>query len=165
MARKKSKRKIPGCNLRDSFCGTCDEKFHGYKKQTWMRKEKRIQCLRWMFFRELMVYLRQGLHNGVQQSSHPHRHLQELQHCGHTHTHTHKTVSHQYEDGSVLHNRTGTCAITPSLKWKGLDIFLPHRLILLRQWSHTCGLSAPSGRRVPMEVRPRLTDNAENKGS
>ncbi len=32
------------------------------------------------------VYLRQGLHNGVQQSSHPHRHLQELQYCRDTHT-------------------------------------------------------------------------------
>lgn len=34
----------------------------------------------------LTAYLRQSLHNGVQQSPHPHRHLQELQYCGDTST-------------------------------------------------------------------------------
>lgn len=28
-----------------------------------------------------VAYLRQGLHDGVQQSSHPHRHFQQLQYC------------------------------------------------------------------------------------
>lgn len=34
---------------------------------------------------ELILYLGQGLHNGVQQSSHPNSHLQELQYCKETH--------------------------------------------------------------------------------
>lgn len=69
------------CNFRDSFCGM----WNPWRKKNADEDGRRVSRLWWVLFSG--VYLRQGLHNGVQQSSHPHRHLQELQYCGDTQTH------------------------------------------------------------------------------
>lgn len=81
-----------------------------------MRKERR----------DLMVYLRQGLHNRVQQGSHPHGHLQQLQYCRNTNR---KRLTNA-KTLSVLQNKTGTCAIRPSVKMTGHNGFFTCSRIL-----------------------------------
>lgn len=68
-----------GCNYLDNFC-----RMHYDMKSMGKIQIRTNLVISRGYFAEQAVYLRQGLHNGVQQRSHSNCHLQELQYCGDT---------------------------------------------------------------------------------